>query len=51
MAFRERKEKKRDMVDNCGIIRSSKWNKKFPQREVKIPHVAAGAVRGVSAAR
>lgn len=37
------------MVDNCGIIMSSKWNKKFPQHDMKIHLVAAGAGRATSA--
>lgn len=39
------------MVDNWSIIMSSKWNKKFPQRDIKIYPVAAGTSRTTSEAR
>lgn len=42
---------KKDIVDKCDIIMSSKWNKKFPRHDRKIHLVAAGAGRTTSAAR
>lgn len=42
---------KKDTVDKCGIIMSSKWNKKFPRHDMKIHLVAAGAGSTTSAAR